>query len=59
MGDILEDIKMVDEKEHENILRIGYLNDLELNQDLLPNYMNTYDILVAGDGTLHALNFLL
>ncbi len=59
MGDILEDLRMVDEKEHTNILGIGYLNDLEKNQDLIPSYLNTFDILVAGDGTLHTLNFLL
>lgn len=59
MGDILEDVTMVDEKEHNHVLRIGYLNDLEKNEGLMTNYLNTFDILVAGDGTLHTLNFIL
>lgn len=59
MGDILEDVTMVDENEHHHVLRIGYLNDLEKNSNLMSNYLQTFDIIVAGDGTLHTLNYVL
>ncbi|TNV81255.1 hypothetical protein FGO68_gene15065 [Halteria grandinella] len=59
MGDILEDVQMVRESEHDIVLKVGFLNDLEANAHLMPEFMKTYDIVVTGDGSLQPINFLL
>lgn len=59
MGDILEDVKMVRESEHDVVLKVGFLNDLEENGHLMPEFIKTFDIVVTGDGSLQPINFLL
>ena len=50
---------MAQESKHNTILRIGYLNDMEVNGHLLENYMDTFDIVVTGDGPLSPINYIL
>ena len=59
MGDILEDVQMVRESEHDVVLKIGFLNDLENNAHLMPEFLKTFDIVITGDGSLQPVNFLL
>jgi hypothetical protein len=59
MGDIIEDTKMVRAQNHENVLRIGYLNDMSKNSHLLQHYMEAFDLVITGDGTLHLTNYLM
>ena len=59
MGDIIEDSFMASDDMHDTILSIGFLNDMETNGHLLPKYMETFDIVVSGDGPLSAVNLIL
>ena len=52
MGDILEDVKMVDESRHEIVLKIGFLNDIRQEDYLIEEFKNTFDIVITGDGSL-------
>ena len=38
MGDIIEDIEMVDPSNHKEIISIGYLNNMETRGHLLKEY---------------------
>lgn len=53
MGDILDDSKMVNEQAHDVILRIGFFNKKEESQELIENYLRTFDVVITHDGTLH------
>ncbi|MBU4432605.1 hypothetical protein KKD60_04990, partial [Patescibacteria group bacterium] len=47
-GDALEDVFMVEGLEHDNILKIGFLNKkIEENRD---KFLEAYDAVVVGDG---------
>lgn len=59
MGDILEDVKMVNEEQHKHILKVGFLNDLELLGHLKDKYLQTFDFVIANDGSLNSINFIL
>jgi len=59
MGDIIEDSFMASEEMHDTILSVGFLNDLETNGHLLPKYMDTFDIVISGDGPMSAVNLIL
>ncbi len=59
MGDILEDVKMVRENEHNTVLKVGFLNNTEKNADLTADYLKTFDIVIVGDGSLCPINKLL
>ena len=59
IGDILEDVKMVKEEAHDVVLKIGYLNNLEKNSNLLDNFLNTFDVVIAGDGSLVPVNYII
>ena len=59
MGDILDDVKMVRDSEHQVVLKIGFLNDLVKDEHLKEEYMNTFDLVVIGDGSLDPINDLL
>ena len=52
MGDIVEDVKMVDETKHDIVLKIGFLNDIENQSHMIEKYMDTFDMVIAGDGCL-------
>jgi len=51
MGDIIEDSFMVRESHHDTILRIGFLNKLELEKKELIAFKNTFDLIIGGDGS--------
>ena len=59
MGDILEDVKMVRESEHDVVLKIGYLNNAKEEALLKEEFLKTYDIVITGDGSLQPVNYLL
>jgi hypothetical protein len=59
MGDILDDVKMIKESEHETVLKIGFLNDIQKNSHLVEEFLKAFDIVITGDGSLHPVNFLL
>jgi Pyrimidine 5'-nucleotidase (UMPH-1) len=52
MGDILDDVKMCRESEHDVVLKVGYLNDMARNSHLLEEFTKTFDIVITGDGSL-------
>ena len=59
MGDILEDVKMVRDHEHHTVLKVGFLNDIYKNPGMTYDYMNTFDIVIVGDGSLCPINDIL
>ena len=59
MGDIVEDCYMVDPSRHNQVLSIGYLNDMNKNSHLLDNYMEFFDIMICGDGPTLPANHIL
>ena len=40
MGDLVEDIQMVDEAHHELVLKVGFLNNPDKHPSLRPKYMD-------------------
>jgi hypothetical protein len=56
MGDMLDDVKMVKSSEHETVLKVGFMNDDRSNEE---DYLNTFDIVIAGDGSLSHVNSLI
>ena len=50
---------MVKEEAHDVVLKIGYLNNLEKNSNLLDNFLNTFDVVIAGDGSLVPVNYII
>ena len=50
MGDLMEDVKMVNQASHDLVLKIGFLNDHE--DKLLDQFMDTFDLVIVGDGSL-------
>ena len=40
MGDLVEDIQMVDEAHHETVLKVGFLNNPDKHPSLRPKYMD-------------------
>ncbi len=59
MGDILEDLTMVRHKDHDVVLKIGFLNNLEKVGHLLGDFKNNFDLVIANDGSLHTITYLL
>lgn len=59
MGDIIEDVTMVKEENHDIVLKIGYLNDTVKYGHLMSYYLKTFDILITGDGTLYPPTYML
>lgn len=59
MGDLVEDIQMVDEDHHETVLKVGFLNNPDKHPSLKPKYTDSFDIVIAGDGSLTPVTQLL
>lgn len=59
MGDILDDVKMVDHSRHETVLKIGFLNDPIHHQHLVEEFKKAYDIVITDDGSLQPVNYLI
>ncbi|XP_064646475.1 cytosolic 5'-nucleotidase 3-like isoform X2 [Lineus longissimus] len=60
MGDTIGDLKMADGAGHvTNILKIGFLNDSDKVEHLLPCFKANYDIVLVGDETVSIHNALL
>lgn len=55
IGDLIEDIKMVDERQRDTTLRIGILNKEMENQKNLKLYQENFDIVVTGDENLEEI----
>lgn len=55
IGDLIEDIKMVDEKEKDTTLRIGILNKEMENEENLQLYQQNFDIVFTGNFSLKEL----
>ncbi len=49
IGDSLGDLTMSEGIPHENIIKIGYLND---RPERLPQYVDAYDIVILGDPSM-------
>ena len=61
MGDIAEDVKMIEKVDIDWSIKIGFLNDAQkLNdQAFLDNFWMLYDIVITNDGNLTVLNWLI
>jgi hypothetical protein len=59
MGDIIADTFMARKSEHDTILKIGFLNDMENNGHLFNDYLQAFDLVIANDGPLLPVNMLL
>ena len=58
MGDIIEDIDMVTPENHNQVLKIGFLNSNK-NEHLLENYQEHFDIVISRDGPMLPVNMVL
>lgn len=52
MGDILDDSKMVNEKVHDVVLKVGFFNAKEDKANLIENYLENFDVVIPNDGSL-------
>lgn len=59
MGDILEDVRMVKDSEHTTVLKVGFLNDVNAEKRVQEEYMDTFDIVIVGDGSLDPINSII
>lgn len=59
MGDILDDVRMVKENSHGNVLKVGFLNESVTDEKTREEYMDTYDLVIMGDGSLDPVNHIL
>ncbi len=59
MGDLVEDIEMVDESKHDLVLKVGFLNSPDKHPDLLQKYQDSFDLVITGDGSLEPVLTLL
>ena len=50
---------MANPEEHDTILSVGYLNDMESKGHLFDKYLETFDMVIVGDGPLTPVNQLL
>lgn len=58
MGDQLHDIKVVEPSLYDNVLSIGYLNDVK-NEHQLETFLENFDLVICRDGPLLPLNMIL
>ena len=58
MGDQLHDLNVVEPSNHENVLSIGFLNEMK-NEHLLDNYMKHFDLVICRDGPFLTLNAIM
>lgn len=59
LGDQLHDLKVVEPSNHENILSIGYLNDVKNEAQHLDLFVENFDIVICRDGPLLPLNMII
>jgi phosphoserine phosphatase len=54
IGDSVNDVNMVENKNHTNIIRVGILNELNLEKkkEILPFFQEKFDLVVEDDGSL-------
>lgn len=57
-GDIVEDAEMAVDQDYQTVLRIGYLNDMSRNGDLLPKYLESFDLVITNDGPFLPTNLI-
>ena len=50
---------MVDEDHHETVLKVGFLNNPDKHPSLRQKYMDQFDLVIAGDGSLASVNKML
>lgn len=55
IGDLIEDIKMVNERQRDTTLRIGILNEEMENQQNLKLYQENFDIILTGNEDLEEI----
>lgn len=54
MGDVVDDLRMIENVEHDTVLKIGFFN-YSLNdgkQELLEDFKANFDVIISGDGDL-------
>ncbi|CAI2371953.1 unnamed protein product [Moneuplotes crassus] len=59
MGDVIEDLRMIDEISYDNIIKVGFLNNLEVDSHLEEVYEKHFDIIIQHDGNLYPIISLL
>lgn len=57
LGDQIEDVGIVKNFQHDNIIKIGFLNDRV--DEKLETFKKNFDIIITGDGSLDYVNNLL
>ena len=51
IGDSLGDLSMIEGISHENVIKVGFLNDRI--EERLDTYLEKYDVVILGDGTFN------
>lgn len=57
IGDSLNDVDMVEDKNHSNIVRIGILNELAVDKkkEVFPLFQEKFDLIIEDDGSLEPI----
>ena len=59
LGDILDDVNMINNINYENLIAIGFLNNpKDLKKDV-DNYLTKYDVVIANEGSFIEVNRIL
>ena len=59
MGDIIEDLQMISDIKWDNIIKIGFLNNMDIDSHLEEEYVKAFDIVILHDGNLWPVTALL
>lgn len=59
LGDSEGDASMIDGFEYENVIKIGFLNEISENGDSLELFKKNFDVIILNDGSMDFVNGLL
>ena len=59
LGDQIEDVGIVKSFQYDNLIKIGFLNDTNPDEEKLEAFKKNFDIIITGDGSLDYVNNLL
>jgi len=59
LGDQIEDLGIAKSFQYDNLIKIGFLNDLNPDEEKLETFKKNFDVIILGDGNLDYVNNLL